>query len=71
MNSGNKSRTPHPASLGDYRVPEDRATLIRADIAWLGDTGRGVSEQRAFAADVSDIAGVLEAGADADDAGVQ
>lgn len=70
MNSGDKSPPQQPASLGDYRVPEDREALIRTHIAMLSETARGVSDQLAFAADVSDISGVLEAGAD-DDAGAQ
>ncbi len=71
MNSGDKSPPQQPASLGDYRVPEDREALIRDHIAMLSETARAVSDQLSFAADVSDIAGVLETGADADDTGAQ
>ena len=70
MNSGDKNPPQQPASLGDYRVPEDREALIRTHVSMLSETARGVSDQLAFAADVSDISGVLEAGAD-DDAGAQ
>ena len=72
MNSGDQNAPQQPASLGAYRVPQERETLIRDHIAMLSETARGVSDQLVFAADVSDIAGVLESGADAnDDAGAQ
>lgn len=55
-----------PKSLGDHEVPEEREALIKAHIAMLSETARGVSNQLAFGADVSELAGVLEANADDD-----
>jgi hypothetical protein len=53
-----------PISLGDYKVPKEREEVIKAHIASLSTTARQVSDQLAFGADVSDIAGVLDANAD-------
>ena len=53
-----------PKSLGDYRVPDDREALIRAHIAMLSETARGVSDSLAFGADANDLTATLEAGAD-------
>ena len=71
MNKGDKNAARRPVSLGDYQVPDDREALIRTHIAMLSETARDVSDHLAFAADVSDIAGVLEAGADEDGEGAQ
>ncbi|MGI9477945.1 MAG: hypothetical protein ACR2PI_14685 [Hyphomicrobiaceae bacterium] len=60
-----------PKSLGDYRVPDDREALIHTHIAMLSETARRVSDQLAFAADVSDLTAELEAGADDDAEGAQ
>lgn len=53
-----------PESLGDYRVPDEREAVIKAHVATLSETARRVSDELAFAADISDIAGVLEENAD-------
>ena len=53
-----------PESLGEYRVPDDRETVIKAHIANLSATARQVSDELAFSADVSDVIGVLESSAD-------
>jgi len=53
-----------PKSLGDHQVPEEREALIRTHIAMLSETARAVSDQLAFAADVSELTAELEAGAD-------
>ena len=71
MNKGDDKATGQPASLGDYQVPGEREALIRTHIAMLSETARDVSDRLAFAADVSDISGVLEAGADDDGEGAQ
>ena len=55
-----------PKSLGDYRVPPDREELIKTHIAMLSETARSVSDQLPFAADLSDVIGILEANADDD-----
>ena len=55
-----------PKSFGSYHVPEDREALIKTHIAMLSETARGVSDQLAFGADVSELSGVLEANADDD-----
>ena len=56
--------TEQPKSLGDYRVPPERETMIKTHIAMLSETARGVSDALPFGADISDITGVLEANAD-------
>jgi hypothetical protein len=53
-----------PKSLGDYHVPSEREALIKTHIAMLSETARGVSDQLAFGADVSELSGVLETNAD-------
>lgn len=53
-----------PKSFGTYEVPQDREQLIKAHIAMLSETARHVSDNLSFGADVSDIAGVLDANAD-------
>jgi hypothetical protein len=60
-----------PKSLGDYRVPEDRETLIKTHIAMLSETAREVSNRLSFDADVSELAGTLEANADDDTQGAR
>lgn len=69
MTDGDDNTPRQPASLGDYRVPDERQELIRTHIAMLSETARAVSDQLAFDADVSEIAGELDAGADDDDGG--
>lgn len=57
-----KDKTDHqaqPQSLGDHRVPEDRAALIREHIAMLAATALTVSDQLPFSADTSDFLRVL------------
>ncbi len=71
MNKGDEKATGQPASLGDYQVPDEREALIRTHIAMLSETARDVSDRLAFAADVSDITGVLDTGADDDGGGAQ
>ena len=71
MNKGDETATGQPASLGDYQVSDERKALIRTHIAMLSESARDVSDCLAFAADVSDITGVLEAGADDDGEGAQ
>ena len=63
--------TEQPKSLGAYRVPDEREALIKAHIAMLSETARGVSDQLGFGADVSDVIGVLEASADGDGKGAR
>jgi len=62
------TRSEHPKSLGTYQVPEDREHLIKTHIAMLSETARGVSDQLAFAADISDVIGILETNGDDDSA---
>ena len=57
-------KPPQPMSLGAYQVPEEREALIKAHIAMLSETARGVSDRLAFGADTSDITGILEANAE-------
>lgn len=66
MVDGDESTPRQPVSLGDYTVPDERQALIRSHIAMLSETARAVSDQLAFAADVSELAAELEAGADDD-----
>ncbi|MFY0610193.1 MAG: hypothetical protein JXQ99_01605 [Hyphomicrobiaceae bacterium] len=60
-----------PKSFGAYRVPDEREALIRSHIAMLSETARAVSDQLAFAADVSDLTAELEAGAEDDAEGAK
>jgi len=56
--------TKQPASLGTYSVPHEREELIKQHIAMLSETARSVSDQLAFAADISDLTRTLEANSD-------
>lgn len=66
MTDGDNNTSRQPVSLGDYTVPDERQALIRDHIAMLSETARTVSDQLAFAADVSDLTAELDAGADDD-----
>lgn len=63
------SSSNQPISLGDHEVTDEREALIKTHITMLSETARQVSDALAFGADVSDIAGVLEA--NAEDEGTQ
>lgn len=59
-----EARSRQPASLGSHIVPQERRQLIEAHVAMLSETARTVSDGLSFAADVSELSGVLEAATD-------